>query len=71
MLVCPPEAPYGYAAIRGRAVFEPALSERLRDGLTMKHTGVHYAEHVARTPEAEAGEVVVVRLVPDRTAGRL
>jgi PPOX class probable F420-dependent enzyme len=71
VLVCPPEAPYGYAAIRGRAVFEPALSERLRDDLTMKYTGVPYAEHVARTPEAEAGEVVAVRLVPDRTAGRL
>jgi PPOX class probable F420-dependent enzyme len=71
VLVCPPEAPYGYAAIRGRAVFEPALSERLRDVLAIKYIGVPYAEHVARTPEAEAGDVVAVRLVPERTAGRL
>jgi PPOX class probable F420-dependent enzyme len=71
VLVCPPEAPYGYAAIRGRAVFEPALSERLRDDLTIKYIGMPYAEHVERTPEAEAGEVVAVRLIPDRTAGRL
>jgi PPOX class probable F420-dependent enzyme len=71
VLVCPPEAPYGYAAIRGRAVFEPALSERLRDDLTIKYIGMPYAEHVERTPEAEAGEVVAVRLIPERTAGRL
>jgi PPOX class probable F420-dependent enzyme len=71
VLVCPPDAPYGYAAIRGRAVFEPALSERLRDDLTLKYIGVPYAEHVERTPEAEAGDVIAVRLVPERTAGRL
>ncbi len=71
VLVCPPEAPYGYGVVRGRAVFEPALSERLRDELTIKYVGVTYAEHVERTPEAEAGEVVAVRLVPERTAGRL
>jgi PPOX class probable F420-dependent enzyme len=71
VLVCPPEAPYGYAAIRGRTVFEPALSERLRDDLTIKYIGMPYAEHVERTPEAEAGEVIAVRLVPERTAGRL
>jgi hypothetical protein len=52
-------------------VFEPALSGRLRDDLTMKYVGVPYAEHVARTPEAAAGDVVAVRLVPERTAGRL
>jgi PPOX class probable F420-dependent enzyme len=71
VLVCPPEAPYGYAAIRGRAVFEPALSGRLRDDLTLKYVGVPHAEHVARTPEAASGDVVAVRLVPERTAGRL
>jgi PPOX class probable F420-dependent enzyme len=71
VLVCPPDAPYGYAAIRGRAVFEPALAGRLRDDLTMKYVGVPYAEHIARTPEAAVGDVVAVRLVPERTAGRL
>jgi PPOX class probable F420-dependent enzyme len=71
VLVCPPEAPYGYAAIRGNAVFEPALSERLRDELAIKYIGVPYAEHVARTPEADGGDVVAVRLVPERTSGRL
>ena len=73
VLVCPPEAPYGYAAIRGRAVFEPALSERLRDDLAVKYVGRTYAEHVERTPEARAGlgEVVAVRVTPERIAGRL
>jgi PPOX class probable F420-dependent enzyme len=71
VLVCPPEAPYGYAAIRGRAVFEPALTERLRDDLSLKYVGRTYAEHVARTPEAAAGDVVAVRVRPQRIAGRL
>ena len=71
VLVCPPEAPYGYAAIRGSAVFEPALSERLRDRLTMKYVGRTYAEHVERTPEARAGDAVAVRVTPERIAGRL
>jgi hypothetical protein len=71
VLVCPPDAPFCYAAIRGRAVFELALSERLRDDMTLKYIGVPYAEHVERTPEAEAGDVIAVRLVPERTAGRL
>jgi PPOX class probable F420-dependent enzyme len=71
VLVCPPEAPYGYAAIRGTAVFEPALTEQLRDELTLKYVGRTYAEHVEQTPEAKTGEVVAVRLVPKRTTGRL
>jgi PPOX class probable F420-dependent enzyme len=73
VLVCPPEAPYGYAAIRGTAVFEPALSHRLRDELSLKYVGRTYAEHVARIPEARAGsgEVVAVRVTPEGIAGRL
>jgi PPOX class probable F420-dependent enzyme len=71
VLVCPPEAPYGYAAIRGTAVFEPALSHRLRDELTIKYVGRTYAEHVEHTPEAKAGDVVAVRVTPERIAGRL
>jgi PPOX class probable F420-dependent enzyme len=72
VLVCPPEAPYGYAAIRGRAEFEPALSERLRDNLSIKYVGLTYAEHVEQTPEAKTdAEVVAVRVRPERIAGRL
>jgi PPOX class probable F420-dependent enzyme len=73
VLVCPPEAPYGYAAIRGSASFEPESSARLRDQLAVKYVGRTYAEHVARTPEARAGlgEVVAVRVTPERIAGRL
>ncbi|GAA1311227.1 TIGR03618 family F420-dependent PPOX class oxidoreductase [Pseudonocardia xinjiangensis] len=73
VLVCPPEAPYSYAAIRGTAVFEPASTERLRDDLSIKYVGRTYAEHVERTPEAKAGhgEVVAVRVRPERIAGRL
>jgi PPOX class probable F420-dependent enzyme len=71
VLVCPPEAPYGYAAIRGTAVFEPALTHRLRDELTIKYVGRTYAEHIEHTPEAKAGDVVAVRVTPERIAGRL
>ncbi|MFC5231952.1 TIGR03618 family F420-dependent PPOX class oxidoreductase [Pseudonocardia zijingensis] len=72
VLVCPPEAPYGYAAIRGTATFEPALTQRLRDELTLKYVGRTYAEHVEQTPEADSGaEVVAVRVRPGRIAGRL
>jgi PPOX class probable F420-dependent enzyme len=72
VLVCPPAAPYGYAAIRGTAMFEPALTQRLRDELTLKYVGRTYAEHVEQTPEADAGaEVVAVRVRPGRIAGRL
>jgi PPOX class probable F420-dependent enzyme len=71
LLVCPPEAPYGYAAIRGTTVFEPELSDRLRDELTLKYVGRTHAEHVEQTPEADGDEVVAVRLIPERTAGRL
>ena len=73
VLVCPPSAPYGYAAIRGSASFEPELSARLRDQLAVKYVGSTYAEHVERTPEAQAGlgEVVAVRVTPERIAGRL
>jgi PPOX class probable F420-dependent enzyme len=71
LLVCPPEAPYGYAAIRGTTIFEPELSDRLRDELTLKYVGRTHAEHVEQTPEADGDEVVAVRLIPERTAGRL
>jgi PPOX class probable F420-dependent enzyme len=72
VLVCPPEAPYGYAAIRGTALFEPALTDRLRDELSIKYVGRTYAEHVEQTPEAAAdAEVVAVRVRPGRIAGRL
>jgi PPOX class probable F420-dependent enzyme len=71
VLVCPPEARYSYAAIRGKAVFEPALSRRLRDELAIKYVGRTYAEHVRQTPEAASGEVVAVRVTPERIAGRM
>lgn len=73
LLVSPPDAPYGYAAIRGTATFEPARSNRLRDELSIKYIGTTYAEHVRDTPEAEAGlgEVVAVRVTPEAVAGRL
>jgi PPOX class probable F420-dependent enzyme len=72
VLVCPPEAPYGYAAIRGTAVFEPALTERLRDDLSLKYVGRTYAEHLEQTPEADTdADVVAVRVQPERIAGRL
>jgi PPOX class probable F420-dependent enzyme len=73
VLVCPPDAPYGYAAVRGRVTFEPALSHRLRDELSIKYIGKTYAEHVRDTPEAGAGgdDVIAVRVTPDTVAGRL
>ncbi|WP_040405477.1 TIGR03618 family F420-dependent PPOX class oxidoreductase [Amycolatopsis nigrescens] len=73
VLVSPADAPYGYAAIRGTATFEPAASERLRDELSLKYVGKTYAEHVEETPEAKAGlgGIVAVRVTPDKVAGRL
>jgi PPOX class probable F420-dependent enzyme len=72
VLVCPPETPYGYAAIRGSAEFEPALTGRLRDELALKYVGRTYAEHVEQTPEAKTdADMVAVRVRPVRIAGRL
>jgi hypothetical protein len=53
--------------------FEPALSHRLRDELSIKYIGRTYAEHVRETPEAGAGgdDVIAVRVTPDTVAGRL
>lgn len=72
VLVRLPEAPYGYAAIRGTAVFEPTRSERLRDEPTLKYVGRTYSEHIELTPEADTGaELIAVRVRPGRIAGRL
>jgi PPOX class probable F420-dependent enzyme len=73
VLVCPPDAPYSYAAIRGTATFDHAVTHLLRDELSIKYIGKTYAEHVEATPEAKAGlgETVAVRVTPDKVAGRL
>ncbi len=54
-------------------MFEPGLSERLRDDLSIKYVGRPTAELVERTPEAKAGlgEVIAVRVIPEKVAGRL
>ncbi len=56
----------------GHGGVRPALTERLRDDLSIKYVGRTYAEHVVRTPEAKAGlgEVVAVRVRPEKIAGR-
>jgi PPOX class probable F420-dependent enzyme len=73
VLVCPPDAPYGYAAIRGIAAFDPAVSHQLRDELSIKYIGKTYAEHVRDTPEAKdgLGEIIAVRVTLGKVAGRL
>jgi hypothetical protein len=73
VLVFPPDAPYGYAAIRGTATFDPAAGLRLRDELSLKYTGRTFAEHVEATPEANVGPAgtVAVRVTPGTVAGRL
>jgi PPOX class probable F420-dependent enzyme len=71
VLVRPADAPYSYAAIRGTATFDAAALHRLRDELTLKYLGKTYAEHVEATPEAEAGDLLAVRVSCERVAGRL
>jgi PPOX class probable F420-dependent enzyme len=71
VLVFPPDEPYGYAAIRGTAAFEPGLSTQLRDELSIKYLGKTYAEHVRDTPEANADEAIAIRVTPVKVAGRL
>jgi PPOX class probable F420-dependent enzyme len=72
LLVSPPDAPYGYAAIRGTAVLDPDGGPRLSDELALKYVGTTRAEHVAATPEAGGGPPpVAVRVRPERVAGRL
>ena len=72
VLVNPPDAPYGYAAIRGTATLDPDAGPRLRDERALKYVGAPYAEHVATPPEARSGGVPVgVRVRPEGFAGRL
>ncbi|WP_198961474.1 TIGR03618 family F420-dependent PPOX class oxidoreductase [Pseudonocardia sp. MH-G8] len=72
VLLTPPEAPYTYAAVHGRATMREDGAGALRDALAVKYTGATYAEH---NPEAAArnGEVAmtVVRVAPERVVGRL
>ncbi|MFI6287286.1 PPOX class F420-dependent oxidoreductase [Streptomyces sp. NPDC051018] len=69
MAVSPPDEPYAYAVISGAGRFESAGSRDRMDELSVKYTGLPYAEH---HPESAAvlPELVTVRLTPEKIAAR-
>ncbi|MCP2164331.1 PPOX class F420-dependent oxidoreductase [Goodfellowiella coeruleoviolacea] len=73
VLVSPADAPYTYAAIYGTATLDTTAGQDLIDRLAIKYTGLTYAEHSERTPEAatDLTRIAAVRVTPTRIAGRL
>ncbi|MEU3597234.1 PPOX class F420-dependent oxidoreductase [Streptomyces sp. NPDC006798] len=69
VMVNPADEPYGYAAISGTARLESPGSRALMDRLSVKYTGMTYAEH---NPEAHAvlPGLVTVRITPEKIAAR-
>jgi PPOX class probable F420-dependent enzyme len=72
VLLSPPDEPYTYAAIHGKATLHADGASELRDALALKYTGQTYAEHNADAA-ARYGDVemMVVRVTPERVVGRL
>jgi hypothetical protein len=72
VLLSPPDEPYTFAAINGTATMRAEGASELRDALAVKYTGQTYAEG---NPDAAArygdADMVVVRVTPERIAGRL
>ncbi|WP_280378618.1 TIGR03618 family F420-dependent PPOX class oxidoreductase [Nocardia wallacei] len=72
VLLNPPEAPYTYAAIHGRATLAAAGGHELRDRLSLKYTGQTYTEHNPDVAERYGDvDMVTVRVTPERVVGRL
>lgn len=72
ILLSPPDEPYTYAVIHGKATLHTEGGHQLRDALAVKYTGKTYAEGNADAA-ARYGDVAmtVVRVTPERTVGRL
>ncbi|AJC53469.1 PPOX class F420-dependent oxidoreductase [Streptomyces sp. 769] len=67
--VNPPDEPYGYAVLSGTARLESAGSRQRMDELSLKYTGLTYAEHNPET-SARLPELVTVHLTPEKIAAR-
>ncbi|MFC7218707.1 PPOX class F420-dependent oxidoreductase [Streptomyces polyrhachis] len=69
VLLQPFDAPYTYAEIRGTATMTEEGGDELIDELSMKYTGMPFAEF---NPEsAKEADRVVVRVTPRRVLGRI
>ncbi|MFF4214530.1 PPOX class F420-dependent oxidoreductase [Streptomyces sp. NPDC001796] len=69
VVVLNPDAPYEYAEIRGTAEMSTEGARELIDELSLKYTGKKYAEF--NPASAQDADRVVVRVVPQKVAGRL
>ncbi|MFJ8362305.1 PPOX class F420-dependent oxidoreductase [Streptomyces sp. NPDC093984] len=69
VVVLNPDAPYEYAEIRGTAEMTTEGARELIDELSLKYTGKKYAEF--NPASAQDADRVVVRVVPQKVAGRL
>ncbi|WP_433466376.1 PPOX class F420-dependent oxidoreductase [Spirillospora sp. CA-128828] len=69
VLLNPSGRPYTYAAIRGTATLERDTGRELIDALSVKYTGLPFAEH---NPEAaaRATDLITVRVTPEEILGR-
>ncbi|MGA5559348.1 PPOX class F420-dependent oxidoreductase [Streptomyces lavendulocolor] len=70
VMVNPPDAPYGFAAVSGTAEFTEEDAVALLDELSVKYTGKVYAEFSPDNVPA-ADRLVVVRVTPSKVAGGL
>ncbi|MGM7647602.1 PPOX class F420-dependent oxidoreductase [Nocardia sp. JW2] len=69
VMVNPPERPFVYAAIRGTATLVPDPDRLLPDELSLKYTGLPYAEF--NPASVDDAERVTVRITPYKVTGRL
>ncbi|PZH20163.1 PPOX class F420-dependent oxidoreductase [Streptomyces sp. NTH33] len=69
VVVLDPESPYEYAEIRGTAELTTEGARELIDQLSLKYTGKKYAEF--NPSSAQDADRVVVRVRPEKVAGRL
>ncbi|GGK42192.1 PPOX class F420-dependent oxidoreductase [Nocardia camponoti] len=69
VLVNPPDRPFLYAEIVGTATLTPDPERALPNELSLRYTGLPYAEfNPASVNDADR---VIVRITPDRVLGRL
>lgn len=72
VLVSPPTEPYTYAAVRGHATLRSDPTGELLDQLARKYTGRGRDEHHGDAADRQRDTpMTVVRMSPDRVAGRL
>jgi PPOX class probable F420-dependent enzyme len=70
VMINPAENPYTYAEIRGTATITPDPEGSLLDELSLKYTGKGYREFNPNGGD-DLAHRVIVRITPDKVAGRL